>query len=156
MLRVFFIFLLLTGCSGLSWNTEVANDPDTRLAMLRSAHPGVSTEADITTRWGNPTQKVREGGETRFIYRDMRNPPGYLAPQFGNSAGYVVIVFQYGVVSAAYSSETEGCQGTFAPRPPGYGFYNPTTVKPVNCGDAGRSRTVSPDAGISGIESGKL
>lgn len=156
MLRAFFILCFLAGCSGLSWNTTLANDPEVRMAMLTSVRPGISTETDITTRWGNPTQKVREGGETRFIYRDMRNPPGYLAPQFGTSAGYVVIVFQYGIASEAYSSDTEGCRGTFAPRPPGYGFYNPSTVKPVNCSGAQRIRRVTSDDGMFGSSEEKL
>ena len=138
--------LLLAGCGGLSWNTTLANDPAVRTAMVTSVRPGISTETDIVTRWGNPTQKVREGAETRFIYRDMSNPPGYLAPQFGNSAGYVVIVFQYGIAREAYSSDTEGCRGTFAPRPPGFGFYNPTTVKPVNCGGTDTPAPVTTDA----------
>ncbi len=103
--------------------------------MLASVDPGVSTEADVRTRWGRPTQKVREGAETRYIYRDMRNPPGYFAPQFGRSDAYVVVVFQYGIATRAYSSDTEGCRGTFAPRPPGHGFDNPGTVFAVNCGE---------------------
>lgn len=134
MVRIIPILILLTGCSGLAWNTTVANDPGVRVAMLASVQPGISTETDITTRWGRPTQKVREGAELRYIYRDMRNPPDVYVPQFGDSSAYVVIVFQYGLAVGAYSSDTEGCRATFAPRPPGHGFDNPSTVHPVNCG----------------------
>ena len=75
----------------------------------------------------------------------MTNPPGYHIPQFGDSSAYVVVLFQYGVAIGAYSSDIEGCRATFAPRPPGAGYPNPATVKPVNCGvpagsDAGRDK----------------
>mgnify|MGYP001821749750 CR=1 FL=1 len=155
-MRVCLLFsMLLCGCTGLAWNTTVANDEGNRWAMLSSIEPGVSTEIDVTTRWGRPTQKIREGGETRFVYRDMTNPPGYLAPQFGTSTAYVVVVFQYGIATRAYSSDTEGCRGTFAPRPPGHGFDNPGTVYPANCGGQATRTTVS-DQQTYGGEEGKL
>ena len=133
MWRLFLIFLL-SGCGGLAWNTTVADDQNVRWAMLDSVVPGRTTPTDLTTRWGNPTQKVREGAETRFVYRNMQNPPGYRFPQFGDSTAYVVVVFQYGLATRAYSSDTEGCRATFPPRPPGPGFDNPATVRPLNCG----------------------
>ena len=129
------IFLwLLAGCGGLAWNTTLAETPIVRRAMVESITLGVTTESQFATRWGNQTQKVREGAETRYVYRNMTNPTGYTFPQFGDSAAYVVVVFQYGRAINAYSSDTEGCRGTFAPRPPGQTFDNPTTVNAVNCG----------------------
>ena len=138
MLRLFSVVLCLSGCTGLAWNTTVANDPVARAAMLTSIKPGNSTEKEVITRWGRPTQKVREGAETRYIYRDLTNPPGYVAPRFGTSTEYVVVVFQYGIVTEVYSSDTEGCRGTFPPRPPSTGFDNPGTVYPVNCSGGAR------------------
>ena len=154
MWRFSILFLSLAGCGGLAWNTTLADDPQVRWAMLGSVTPGDTTETDVTTRWGNPTQKVREGGETRFIYRDMRNPPGYLFPQHGVSTDYVVVVFQYGIASYAYSSDTEGCRGTFPPRPPGPGFDDPSTVHPANCG-AGAALAVTGE-GYDPVAPGKL
>ena len=69
-----------------------------------------------------------------YVYRNMKNPPGYYTPQFGNSGAYVVVSFQYGLAIGAYSSDTEGCRATFAPRPPGQAFDNPSTVHAVGCG----------------------
>ena len=125
--------LTLAGCTGLAWNTTVANDPNVRWAIVTSVQPGITTETDLTARWGKPTQKIRQGAETRFVYRDMTTPEGYAPPQFGRSDAYVIVVFQYGIAVGAYSTETEGCRATFAPRPPGHGFDNPSTVHPVNC-----------------------
>ena len=154
MRPVFLIVLCLSGCTGLAWNTTVANDPGVRVAMLASVRPGVSTETDVRTRWGRPTQKVREGAEVRYIYRDMRNPEGNYALQFGTSDAYVVVVFQYGIATRAYSSDTEGCRGTFAPRPPGHGFDNPGTVHAVNCGAGFRPGT--DDDAMPADREGKL
>lgn len=134
MLRALFALLFLASCGGVSWNTTVANHPRVRSAMVASVVPGETTEKQFTLRWGKPTQKQREGGQTTFIYRNMSNPPGYYAPQFGNSQDYVVVQFQYGLAVGAYSSDTEGCRATFPPRPPGHGFDNPSTVHAVNCG----------------------
>lgn len=128
--------LALSACGGLAWNTTVADSAATRAAMLASLRPGVTTETAFITRWGRPTQKVREGAETRLVYRNMENPPGYRFPQFGDSSGYVVAVFQHGLATGGYSSDTEGCRATFPPRPPGPGFDNPATVHPVNCATA--------------------
>lgn len=163
-MRLFAIFLLLSGCGGLSWNTTVADHPQVRLAMLDSVDPGKTTEMRFLSQWGNPTQKIREGAQTAFVYRNMTNPPGYHFPQFGDSTAYVVVLFQYGVAVGGYSSDVEGCRATFAPRPPGMHYPNPSTVKPVNCGvppgaDRGRDKSlvemirdlgggrVQPDAG---------
>ncbi len=112
----------------------MADHGQIRWAMLSSIQPGHTTETQVRLRWGNPTQIVREGAEKRFIYRNMTNPPGYRFPQFGDSTSYVVVVFQYGIATQVYSSDVEGCRATFAPRPPGAGFDNPTTVHPANCG----------------------
>ncbi len=147
MTRVFLILCLLSGCGGLAWNTTVADEPVVRRAMIDSISPGVTTESQFITRWGRPTQIVREGGEKRLIYRNMSNPVGYAFPQFGTSASYVVVVFQYGRAISAYSNDTEGCRGAFAPRPPGQAFDNPTTVHAVNCG-VGRNGIGGPFDGI--------
>lgn len=124
-------FCLLTACGGLSWNTEVAATPEARLAMASTVVPGATTETGFTTRWGNPTQKIREGGQTEFVYRSMRNPPGWYAPQFGDSQNYVIVTFQYGLATAVRTSDGIDCRATFPPRPPGHGFDTPSTVRPV-------------------------
>lgn len=126
--------LCLSACGGVAWNTTVADHPQVRSAMLASVVPGETTEKRFVARWGNPTQKIREGGQVSYVYRNMRNPQGYYVPQFGNSGAYVVVNFQYGLAIGAYSSDTEGCRATFPPRPPGPGFDNPSTVHAVNCG----------------------
>ena len=127
-------FLCLTACGGVAWNTTVADHPQVRSAMVASVVPGRTTEKRFLARWGNPTQKIREGGQVSYVYRNMKNPTGYYVPQFGNSRDYVVVSFQYGLATGAYSSDTEGCRATFPPRPPGPGFDNPSTVHAVNCG----------------------
>lgn len=124
---------VLAGCGGLAWNTTVADHPQVRQAMLASVQTGM-TEKSFTSRWGNPTQKIREGAQVSYVYRNTKNPSGYYAPQFGNSGQFVVVAFQYGLAVGAYSSDTQGCRATFAPRPPGHRFDNPTTVHSVNCG----------------------
>ena len=103
-----------------------------------------------------------------YVYRNMTNPPGYRFLQYGDSSAFVVVLCQYGFVVGAYSSEERGCRATFAPHPPGAGFANPTTVKPVNCGElpganAGRDgglfgmlwggdqRRAGPEAGTPGV-----
>lgn len=138
---------MLSGCGGLAWNTTVADHPQVRSAMLASLEPGKTTEKRFIAQWGQPTQKIREGAQTAYVYRNMTNPSDHLFPQFGDSTTYVVVLFQYGVATAAYSSDTEGCRATFAPRPPGAHYVNPATVKPVNCGvpmgaDAGRDKGI--------------
>ena len=135
MKPVVFLSLLVLNACGLAWNTQLADQPSIRWAMLNSIQAGTTTEAQFRARWGNPTQRIREGGQVVYVYRNMSNPPGYAVPQFGDSTRYVVVVFQYGVAVAAYSSDLEGCRATFAPRPPGAAYPNPTTIKPVNCGD---------------------
>lgn len=137
--------LLLAGCGNLAWNTTVSDHPQVRSAMLSSIQPGLTTETGFRTRWGNPTQKIRDGGQVAYVYRNMTNPRSYLFPQFGESNDFVVVEFQYGVATRAYSSDMQGCRATFAPRPPGAAYPNPSTVKPVNCGvpvgaDAGRDK----------------
>ncbi|SMX22891.1 hypothetical protein BOA8489_00989 [Boseongicola aestuarii] len=76
MWRNLMILFLLTGCGGVAWNTTLASEPVVRRAMLESLRPGVTTESQFLTRWGRPTQRIREGGETRLIYRSMTNPRG--------------------------------------------------------------------------------
>ena len=134
MLRMALFCLLLAGCSGTAWNTTVADHPQVRSAMVASVVPGRTTEKRFQLQWGLPTQKLREGGQVAYIYRNMSNPPGYYTPQFGNSTAYVIVLFQYGIAVEAYSSDTEGCRATFAPRPPGPAFDNPATVHTVGCG----------------------
>ena len=150
MWRNLMILFLLTGCGGVAWNSTLASEPVVRRAMLDSIRPGITTESQFLTRWGRPTQRVREGAETRLVYRSMANPPGYRFPQFGSSQDYVVAVFQYGQAVSAYSSDTEGCRATFAPRPPGQAFDNPTTVHPVNCGLVDASGGGAPLDAIGG------
>lgn len=133
-MRIGTLLFLLTGCTGLAWNTTLADRAHVRAAMLSSVVPGKTTESRFRTQWGHPTQRIREGAETAFVYRNMSNPPGYRFPQFGDSTSFVVVLFQYGVAVGAYSSDQQGCRATFAPRPPGAHYPNPTTVKPVNCG----------------------
>lgn len=146
-MRTFLILLMLSGCGNLAWNTTVADHPQVRSAMLASLEPGKTTEKRFMAQWGQPTQKIREGAQTAYIYRNMTNPSDHLFPQFGDSTAYVVVLFQYGVAISGYSSDTEGCRATFAPRPPGVHYFNPATVKPVNCNvpvgaDAGRDKGI--------------
>ena len=141
-MRLLILALALTGCGGIAWNTTVAESAGVRALMVESAVPGVTTEATYVTRWGNPTQKVREGGEVRYVYRNMRNADGYYVPHHGSSTDYVVVRFQYGLAVGAYSSDVEGCRGTFPPRPPGQGFDNPFVVYPANCGPEAHSAAI--------------
>ncbi|MEM9971250.1 MAG: hypothetical protein AAF762_09135 [Pseudomonadota bacterium] len=152
-MRVLALLIALAGCGGIAWDTTLAETPGVRSKMVESVVPGVTTETGFMTRWGRPTQKIREGGEVRYVYRHMRNPPEFFGPQIGNSADYVIVRFQYGLAVAAYSSDMEGCRGTFAPRPPGAGFDNPTIVHPVNCGPEAAwaaERAVAPRHDASG------
>lgn len=126
-------FVALSGCGGLAWNTTVADHPQVRSAMLSSIEPGATTEKRFVAQWGMPTQKIREGAQVSYVYRNMSNPKGFIAPQFGNSAHFVVAVFQYGLAIGGYSSDTQGCRATFAPRPPGPHLDNPSNVHAVNC-----------------------
>jgi hypothetical protein len=153
-MRIWALLFFLTGCGGLAWNTTLADHPKVRAAMLSSVVPGKTTESRFRTQWGHPTQRIREGAETAYVYRNMSNPPGYPFPQFGDSNNFVVVLFQYGVAVGAYSSDEQGCRATFAPRPPGAHYPNPTTVKPVNCGelgDAGADRTIGAPAEQGGL-----
>lgn len=150
MWRNLMILFLSTGCGGVAWDTTLASEPVVRRAMVDSVRVGITTESQFMTRWGRPTQRVREGAETRLIYRSMTNPQGYHFPQFGSSHDYVIAVFQYGQAVSAYSSDTEGCRATFAPRPPGQAFDNPSTVHPVNCGLAGASGGGAPLNAVGG------
>lgn len=134
MRRLLLIFLSLSGCGGIAWNTTLADHPQVRTAMLASVLPDKTTEKNFVSRWGNPTQKIREGAQVSYVYRNMSNPPGFYVPQFGTSADYVIVTFQYGLAIGAVSSDGEGCRATFPPRPPGPGFDNPSTVHAVNCG----------------------
>ena len=132
-MRVLFFIpvLLLSACVETAWDTTIASTADRRAAMAASVTIGKTTETEFVTRWGAPTQRVREGGQTEFIYRSMRNPEGYYAPRFGDSANYVIVTFQFGQATAVRTSETEGCRATFPPNPPGPGFPHMTTVHPA-------------------------
>lgn len=125
------LVLLLASCSETAWDTTIAQTADRRAVMAASVVPGKTTETELITRWGAPTQRVREGGQTEFIYRSMANPDGYIAPRFGDSANYVIVTFQYGLAVGVRTSETEGCRATFPPSPPGPGFGHLTTVHPA-------------------------
>lgn len=126
--------VILAACSGRAWNTRVADHPQSRAAMLDSIQPGVTTEKSFVLRWGRPTQVMTEGAQKAYVYRNMSNPEGYYFPQYGNNQAYVIVLFQYGMAVAAYSSDTEGCRATFTPRPIGLSYDNPSTVYSVNCG----------------------
>lgn len=123
--------LLLSACSGVAWNTEVATTEASRTAMALSVVPGTTTETSFTTRWGKPTQSIRDGGQTEYVYRNMRNPPGWFHPQFGDSQNYVIVTFHYGLATAVRTSDGIDCRGTFAPRPPNHAYDNPSTVRLV-------------------------
>ena len=145
----------LAACTETAWDTTIAGTADRRLAMAASVEPGRTTQTEFITRWGAPTQRVREGGQTEFIYRSMANPPGYHFPRFGESGAYVIVTFQYGRAVAVRTSETEGCRATFPPQPPGPGFYNPTTVHPAaTCSGVGpplgRGLGIGPARGPTG------
>ena len=112
--------------------------------------PGHTTETELTTRWGNPVQKVRRGAQTEFIYRDMRNSSFALA-QFGTSTEYVIVTFQYGMATGVRTSDEIPCRGTFAPRPPNYTFDNPTRVELVGtCRTLDRAGTITADSYVPG------
>ena len=114
------------GCGGLAWDTRMASQPATRLAMITSVEPGLTTEPQFVVRWGNPLQKAYDGGRVDYIYR----------ARTGDQADFVIVTFEYGVAIAVRSSETEGCRSSFAPRVPGYGWDTPDIVKPVGwCAD---------------------
>ena len=150
LMRLMLVFLFLTACGGLAWDTEVADTWQVRQAMLESVQPGQTTEGTFRARWGVPTQKIREGGQATYVYRSMKDEKKYRLPKFGDSTRFVAVVFQYGMAVDAYSSETQGCRATFPPRPPGPGFDNPSTVKPVNCGVGnGSSRTNGQTPGVT-------
>lgn len=137
---------LLASCNGgYAWNTEVASTRAARDAMANSVILGTTTETALTTRWGNPTQKVREGGQTEFIYRNMTNPRGFYVLQFGDSNDFVIVTFQYGLASGVRTSDGIHCHGTFPPRPPGPGFDNPSTVRLV--GTCASQAAASPGVG---------
>ena len=126
------ICILLAGCGGLAWNTTVADTPSVRRAMAESVVLGKTTEGEFTARWGLPTQKIREGGQTSFVYRNLSDFP-YEDPfiKFGDSTRYVIVTFQYGIASAVVTSDGVNCRATFPPRPPGHGFDNPAVVSPI-------------------------
>ncbi len=143
------------GCDGTAFNTTVADTHVTRLQMLNSVDIGETTETEFVTRWGQPTQKIREGARTEFIYRNM----GLFGPdypmQIGDSRNFVIVTFEYGVAIAARSTEDENCRATFPPRPPGPYFNNPMVIQPVgDCAGAVRAGRVPSDAFGAGGGSG--
>ncbi|MDU8943918.1 hypothetical protein [Ovoidimarina sediminis] len=123
--------LCLAGCSGVAYNTTVAATPAARLAMAMSVVPGETTEQGFMTRWGAPVQKIREGGQTEFVYRDMSELEWYHLPQFGDSTRYVIVTFQYGIATGVRTSDGIACRATFPPRPPNFALDNPTQVQLV-------------------------
>lgn len=112
---------LLAGCGGLSWDTRVAENMATRLAMIESVRVGDTTEMQYVGRWGNPLQKMRDGGRVDYIYRSRSGDPDK----------YVIVTFEHGVAIDVRSNETVGCRASFAPRIPGYSGDTPDVVKPI-------------------------
>jgi len=102
------------------------------LAMMQSVTIGKTAEREFVIRWGNPTQKARQGGQTEFIYRNIIDPGSIHPIQYGRSDAFVIATFQYGRAVAVRSSETELCRATFPPRPPGHGFNTPATVRALS------------------------
>ena len=132
-MRWVLLFVVLSACSGRAWNTTVADTAIVRASMLDSVVIGQTTDTAFVTRWGKPTQIVQEGAQEAWIYRNIANPPGAYLLNYGTSSRYVIVDFQYGIATGIRASDDVGCRGTFPPRPPSYGFDNPTTVRPVNC-----------------------
>lgn len=130
-MRWVLIVLALAACDRTAWNTTVADTAAVRLAMLASVEVGRTTETRFTTRWGYPTQKVREGAEVEYVYRNIVDPGSRKPIQYGRSDAWVIVTFRHGLAIGARSSDTERCRASFPPRPPGFGFSNPTTVVPV-------------------------
>lgn len=122
---------MISGCGDLAYNTRVANTPVLRASMAESVVIGQTTEQGLTTRWGQPVQKVREGAQIEYIYRDLTDETIGKLFSIGNSTAYVIVTFQYGKAVGVRTSNDEGCRATFPPRPPGHGFSNPMTVYPV-------------------------
>ena len=119
-------FVVLQACGGLAFDTRVADSQATRFAMIESVSVGDTTETQFVTRWGNPFQKVRDGGRVEYIYRSRA----------GDGSNFVIVTFEYGVAIAVRSNETEGCRASFAPRVPGYAADTPDIVKPIGwCAD---------------------
>ena len=161
-LRWALALLCLAGCSGVAYNTTVAQSPASRLAMAMSVIPGETTERGFMTRWGAPVQKVREGGQTEFVYRDMSEAEWYHLPQFGDSTRYVIVTFQYGIATGVRTSDGIACRATFPPRPPNFTLDNPTQVELVGTcplgglwpgsgdgvTDAGSGAGIAPDGGL--------
>lgn len=138
---------LATACTGLSWETRMAETRATRLAMLQSVEIGRTTERQFTARWGQPTQRVREGGQTELVYRAITDVPARF-PQVGFSDRFVIVTFQYGKAVGARSNDTELCRATFPPRPPGFGFSTPAIVRPIGtCPEVGRDASAAPEGG---------
>ena len=131
MLRLLPLVFALTGCGGIAWNTTVAETPSVRQAMVASIVIGQTTEKALITRWGRPTQKIHEGGQVEYIYRDMRDAQEGKLYSLGDSSNFVIVTFQYGRAIAVRTTEDERCRATFAPRPPSYVGDNPNTVHPI-------------------------
>ena len=157
MIRRFLMvaMIVLAGCSGRAWNTTVADTPAVRAAMLASVVPGQTTDGMFIGQWGRPTQILTEGGQTSFIYRNMKGPENTRLLQLGDSVRYVIVDFQYGIAVGARSSESVGCRATFPPRPPSYALDNPATVHPVNCRLAGPPGVLSDRYGTGRGAAGK-
>lgn len=131
---LFLFFLFLPACGGVAYNTTVAATPAVRNAMVQSVVIGQTSEQEFATRWGRPVQKVREGAQVEWIYRDMSDSETHKLFNRGDSARFVIVTFQYGRAVAVRSNDTEKCRATFPPRPPGHGFDNPGTVHAIqNC-----------------------
>ena len=83
----------------------------------------------------------------RTVYRDMRDPESGRLSEFGDSSKYVIVTFQFGKAIGVTSNDLEFCRSTFAPRPPGAGFFNPGTVHPLpHCPGVEGQNGVEPDS----------
>ena len=126
------LLLLLPGCGGISYNTTVADSFAVRRAMDQSVSIGQTTEREFMTRWGKPVQKVREGSQIEYIYRDMSDPETHKLFSLGDSSRFVIVTFQYGRAVGVRTNDTERCRATFPARPPGHSIDNPGTVHPIS------------------------
>ena len=130
----FLPFLYLTvvsSCGGIAWNNTVADDFAVRRAMVESLEIGQTTETQWTTRWGRPVQKVREGAQTDFIYRNLKDEKEGKLFFIGESTEYVIVSFQYGVAIGIVTSDDVDCRATFQARPPGQNWDYPGTTYPM-------------------------
>jgi len=131
LLMITMTAICLAACDGTAWNTTVASNMAVRAQMAASVDAGRTPETEFVTRWGRPVQKVREGGQVEYIYRDILKDMDRRPVLTGDSENYVIVTFQHGIATAVRTSETEICRATFPPRPPGPAYGNPTVVAAI-------------------------